>query len=66
MEDYVFAEHRNINGYDLGLYAIFDGHAGQDVAKYLQGHLFERILNEVCGIPFSHVEVLIVKALLSF
>ncbi|XP_054778778.1 probable protein phosphatase 2C 39 isoform X1 [Prosopis cineraria] len=46
MEDYIFAEHRNINGYDLGLYAIFDGHAGRVVAKYLQRHLFERILNE--------------------
>ncbi|XP_028785784.1 probable protein phosphatase 2C 39 [Neltuma alba] len=45
-EDYIFAEHRNINGCDLGLYAIFDGHAGRAVAKYLQGHLFERILSE--------------------
>jgi hypothetical protein len=25
MEDYVFAQHRKLNGYDLGLYAIFDG-----------------------------------------
>ncbi|XP_058735659.1 probable protein phosphatase 2C 28 [Vicia villosa] len=46
MEDYVFAQHRKLNGYDLGLYAIFDGHAGRDVAKYLQNHLFENILNE--------------------
>jgi protein phosphatase 2C family protein 2/3 len=47
MEDYVFAQHRKLNGYDLGLYAIFDGHAGRDVAKYLQSHLFESILSEV-------------------
>lgn len=47
MEDYIFAQHRNLNGYDLGLYAIFDGHAGRDVAKYLQSHLFENILTEV-------------------
>ncbi|CAK8578138.1 unnamed protein product [Lathyrus sativus] len=46
MEDYVSAQHRKLNGYDLGLYAIFDGHAGRDVAKYLQNHLFENILNE--------------------
>lgn len=47
MEDYVFAQHRKLNGYDLGLYAIFDGHSGRDVAKYLQSHLFENILSEV-------------------
>lgn len=47
MEDYIFAQHRKLNGYDLGLYAIFDGHAGHDVAKYLQSHLFENILSEV-------------------
>ncbi|WJX46730.1 protein-serine/threonine phosphatase [Trifolium repens] len=46
MEDYVFAQHKKLNGYDLGLYAIFDGHAGRDVAKYLQSHLFENILSE--------------------
>ncbi|KAJ1394897.1 PPM-type phosphatase domain [Sesbania bispinosa] len=46
MEDYVFAQHKKLNGYDLGLYAIFDGHSGRDVAKYLQSHLFENILSE--------------------
>ncbi|XP_029130185.1 probable protein phosphatase 2C 39 isoform X5 [Cajanus cajan] len=46
MEDYIFAQHRNLNGYDLGLYAIFDGHSGHEVAKYLQSHLFENILSE--------------------
>ncbi|KAK7260420.1 hypothetical protein RIF29_26451 [Crotalaria pallida] len=46
MEDYIFAQHRKVNGHDLGLYAIFDGHAGRDVAKYLQSHLFENILSE--------------------
>ncbi|MED6120417.1 hypothetical protein PIB30_020769 [Stylosanthes scabra] len=46
MEDYIFAQHKKLNGYDLGLYAIFDGHSGHDVAKYLQSHLFENILNE--------------------
>ncbi|CAJ1935881.1 unnamed protein product [Sphenostylis stenocarpa] len=46
MEDYIFAKHRNLDGYDLGLYAIFDGHSGHEVAKYLQSHLFENILSE--------------------
>ena len=47
MEDYIFAQHRNLDGYDLGLYAIFDGHSGHEVAKYLRSHLFENILSEV-------------------
>jgi len=47
MEDYIFAQHRNLDGYDLGLYAIFDGHSGHEVAKYLRNHLFENILSEV-------------------
>ncbi|KAK7368700.1 hypothetical protein VNO80_10728 [Phaseolus coccineus] len=46
MEDYIFAQHRNLDGYDLGLYAIFDGHSGHEVAKYLRSHLFENILSE--------------------
>lgn len=57
MEDYIFAQHRKLNGYDLGLYAIFDGHSGRDVAKYLQSYLFENILSEVypllIGIKFK-------------
>ncbi|CAI0545596.1 unnamed protein product [Linum tenue] len=36
MEDYVVAENRKVDGYELGLYAIFDGHSGRNVAKYLQ------------------------------
>ncbi|XP_022633013.1 probable protein phosphatase 2C 28 isoform X2 [Vigna radiata var. radiata] len=46
MEDYIFAQRRNLDGYDLGLYAIFDGHSGHEVAKYLRNHLFENILSE--------------------
>lgn len=47
MEDYLVAENRKINGHHLGLYAIFDGHSGRDVAKYLQSHLFDNILSQV-------------------
>ncbi|XP_012830188.1 PREDICTED: probable protein phosphatase 2C 58 isoform X1 [Erythranthe guttata] len=46
MEDYLVAKHKTINGHKLGLYAIFDGHSGREVAEYLQNHLFENILNE--------------------
>ncbi|KAJ4837133.1 hypothetical protein Tsubulata_047292, partial [Turnera subulata] len=46
MEDYVVAENREANGHELGLYAIFDGHSGRDVAEYLQSHLFDNILAE--------------------
>ncbi|PRQ29782.1 putative PPM-type phosphatase domain, protein phosphatase 2C family [Rosa chinensis] len=41
MEDYLVAETRKVNGHQLGLYAIF---AGQQVAEYLQAHLFDKIL----------------------
>ncbi|XP_048492813.1 probable protein phosphatase 2C 39 isoform X2 [Beta vulgaris subsp. vulgaris] len=46
MEDYVVAKKRNIGGKELGLYAIFDGHAGRDVAEYLQQNLFNNILSQ--------------------
>lgn len=62
MEDHIFAQHRNLDGYDLGLYAIFDGHSGHEVAKYLQSHLFENILSEV----YPLVTVLFQSTLLLF
>ncbi|KAM5587374.1 hypothetical protein ABKV19_006019 [Rosa sericea] len=46
MEDYLVAESRKVNGHQLGLYAIFDGHSGQQVAEYLQAHLFDKILSQ--------------------
>ncbi|KAL7142424.1 hypothetical protein ABFS83_08G122800 [Erythranthe nasuta] len=46
MEDYLVAKRKTINGHKIGLYAIFDGHSGREVAEYLQNHLFENILNE--------------------
>lgn len=47
MEDYLVAEFKKVNDYELGLFAIFDGHLGHDVADYLRSHLFENILKEV-------------------
>lgn len=47
MEDYIVAESRKVDDYQLGLYAIFDGHSGRDVAEYLQSRLFDNILSEV-------------------
>lgn len=55
-------QHRNLDGYDLGLYAIFEGHSGHEVAKYLQSHLFENILSEV----YPLVTVLFQSTLLLF
>ncbi|KAF9588188.1 hypothetical protein IFM89_008202 [Coptis chinensis] len=46
MEDYLVAQYKQVNEYDLGLFAIFDGHLGHDVPDYLQSHLFNNILNE--------------------
>ncbi|KAJ6371716.1 hypothetical protein OIU77_002102 [Salix suchowensis] len=31
---------------ELGLFAVYDGHLGHDVASYLQTHLFDNILKE--------------------
>lgn len=46
MEDYVVSEFKKLEGHELGLFAIFDGHLGHDVAKYLQTNLFDNILKE--------------------
>ncbi|KAM3358391.1 hypothetical protein P3S68_021322 [Capsicum galapagoense] len=42
----VVAENRKMDGHNVGLYAIFDGHSGHEVAEYLQSHLFDNILSE--------------------
>ncbi|XP_078436709.1 putative protein phosphatase 2C 62 [Wolffia australiana] len=46
MEDYVVAQFRQVNEVELGLFAIFDGHLGHNVADYLQSHLFDNILQQ--------------------
>ncbi|KAL0407547.1 UNVERIFIED_CONTAM: putative protein phosphatase 2C 28 [Sesamum latifolium] len=46
MEDYLVAKRKEMDGCELGLFAIFDGHSGREVAEYLQDHLFDNILNE--------------------
>ncbi|CAO2836143.1 unnamed protein product [Amaranthus hypochondriacus] len=46
MEDYVFAEFKQVEDKELGLFAIFDGHLSQDVPDYLRSHLFNNILKE--------------------
>ncbi|AEC09016.1 putative protein phosphatase 2C 28 [Arabidopsis thaliana] len=46
MEDFIVADTKTVKGHNLGLYAIFDGHSGSDVADYLQNHLFDNILSQ--------------------
>lgn len=46
MEDYHVAKFMRIEDYELGLFAIFDGHLGHEVPAYLQKHLFPNILKE--------------------
>ncbi|EPS66804.1 hypothetical protein M569_07972 [Genlisea aurea] len=46
MEDYLVSEMRLSGDNELGLFAIFDGHMGHDVANYLQSHLFNNILKQ--------------------
>jgi protein phosphatase 1L len=47
MEDYHVAEFRKVRDHEVGLFAVYDGHLGHNVADYLQQHLFNNILNEV-------------------
>uniref|UniRef100_A0A7N0ZV42 protein-serine/threonine phosphatase n=1 Tax=Kalanchoe fedtschenkoi TaxID=63787 RepID=A0A7N0ZV42_KALFE len=46
MEDYLVSDITILGGIELGLFAIFDGHLGHDVASYLQVNLFQNILME--------------------
>nr|AFK37763.1 unknown [Lotus japonicus]AFK38897.1 unknown [Lotus japonicus] len=46
MEDFVVAEFKQVESNELGLFAIFDGHAGHNVPNYLRSHLFDNILKE--------------------
>ncbi|KAK9989089.1 hypothetical protein SO802_029328 [Lithocarpus litseifolius] len=46
MEDYHVAKFVHIQGQELGLFAIYDGHLGDSVPTYLQKHLFPNILKE--------------------
>lgn len=47
MEDYHVAKFVQVRGRELGLFAIYDGHLGDNVPAYLQKHLFSNILKEV-------------------
>lgn len=46
MEDCLVSEYKKVDDKELGLFAIFDGHMGHNVANYLQSHLFNNILKE--------------------
>uniref|UniRef100_A0A7N0ZQF7 protein-serine/threonine phosphatase n=1 Tax=Kalanchoe fedtschenkoi TaxID=63787 RepID=A0A7N0ZQF7_KALFE len=46
MEDFVYAQFRQVGDNELGLFAIFDGHLSSVIPDYLRNHLFENILNE--------------------
>ncbi|KAM7273042.1 hypothetical protein ACFE04_027706 [Oxalis oulophora] len=46
MEDYHVAKFMQILEHELGLFAIYDGHLGENVPTYLQKHLFFNILKE--------------------
>ena len=38
---------KEVDDCEVGLFAIFDNHSGNDVASYLRNHLFDNNLNEV-------------------
>lgn len=58
MEDYLVSHLKKLGDNELGLFAIFDGHMGHDVASYLQTHLFDNILKEVCQNGFPSAIIL--------
>ena len=53
MEDYHVAEFWKIRDLELGLYAIFDSHLGDNVASYQQKNLFQNILCEVISVDYG-------------
>ncbi|KAH1040299.1 hypothetical protein J1N35_042042 [Gossypium stocksii] len=46
MEDYHVAKFTQLQGHELGLFAIYDGHLGDSVPAYLQKHLLPNILKD--------------------
>lgn len=46
MEDYHVAKFVRVGEHEVGLFAIYDGHLGDEVPSYLQKHLFANILDE--------------------
>ncbi|CAM6019924.1 unnamed protein product [Sphagnum balticum] len=44
MEDFHSTKIESINGQEIGLFGVFDGHGGSRAAEYLQKHLFENLL----------------------
>ncbi|KAH7278709.1 hypothetical protein KP509_38G053300 [Ceratopteris richardii] len=46
MEDFAVSETKVIDDHDVGLFAIYDGHLGHEVAEYLHRNLLTNILNQ--------------------
>ncbi|KAE8708567.1 putative protein phosphatase 2C 44 [Hibiscus syriacus] len=46
MEDFHVAKFAQLQGHELGLFAVYDGHLGDSVPAYLQKNLFSNILKD--------------------
>eukprot|EP00250_Pteridium_aquilinum_P010840 c19662_g1_i1 orf=570-1373(-) len=46
MEDFAVSETKRINGHRVGLFAVYDGHLGHEVAQYLQANLLNNIVKQ--------------------
>lgn len=52
MEDYVYAQFKQYDDNELGLFAIYDGHLSHIIPDYLRSNLFDNILKEVSHLYF--------------
>lgn len=57
MEDFVYAKISEVDGQVVGLFGVFDGHAGAEAAKYVKKHLFANLIKHPKFVSDTHVAI---------
>lgn len=57
MEDFVYAKLSEVDGQVVGLFGVFDGHAGADAAKYVKQHLFSNLIQHPKFVSDTHTAI---------